>query len=168
MAVIIPGNPGVIQGKLMGLTVNGNFVECETSCDFNCDVEMLPASAVTSGRWKEFIPGIRSWTMSVNMNLLLSTANLADAKVILNGVLTGEMFALEFRTKTAISPHFIISGNAYVQNQGISAQFAGITTSTVTFQGSGPFTTDFEAFYLIINAMPIVADKPTYIDTTNW
>jgi predicted secreted protein len=165
MASIIPGNPGTIAGKMIGITVGGIFISCETSCDFNCEVEMLPASAVTSGRWKEFIPGIRSWTMSVNMNLLLASAG-SDAKTLLKAVLTGEMLALEFRTRSSISPFLIISGNAFVQSQGISAANAGKATSTVTFQGSGPFITNFEEFYLIINAMPIEADYEIIIDTT--
>lgn len=167
MASLIPGNPGTIAGKMMGITVGGIFISCETSCDFNCEVEMLPASAVTSGRWKEFIAGIRSWTMSVNMNLLLASAG-ADAKTLLNSVLTGEILALQFRTRSSISPYLIISGNAFVQTQSISAAFAGKATSIVTFQGTGPFTTDFEEFWLIINSMPAPSDKPFVVDTTNW
>lgn len=168
MAVVVPGNPGVIKGSLIGIKVDGNFINCETSCDFNCEIEMLPASAVTSGRWKEVIPGLRSWTMSVNMNLLLATV-AADVKSILMGaLLTGDKVFLDFSTKTAISPLLSISGYAYPQTIGISAPGQGIATSTITFQGSGPFTTQVEQFYLIINAQPIEDDKPVYIDTTEW
>lgn len=164
---LIPGNPGVIRGALIGLTINGQFVSCETSCDFKFDVEMLPASASTSGRWKEFIAGIRSWSMTVNGNLLLATVG-ADIKTVLNAVLTGEEVALEFRTRGGISPYLIISGQALPQTGGISAPSSGNASWNITFQGTGPFECDFEQFWLIINAMPIQDDKDVYIDTTQW
>lgn len=167
MADLIPGYPGVVPGKLLGVQVGNNFVSCETQCDFNCTVDMLAASAVTSGRWKEFIPGMRGWTVTVNMNLLLATQN-ADVKTILAQIETGEKVGISFCTRNGISPHMIISGFAYPQTVGISGPGAGLATATVTFQGTGPTTLDFEEFWLIINAMPAPADKPNIVDTTNW
>lgn len=167
MADLIPGYPGIVPGKLLGVQVGNSFVSCETSCDFNCTVDMLPASAVTSGRWKEFIPGMRGWTVTVNANLLLAT-QAADVKTVMSAIETGELMGISFATRTGISPHMIISGFAYPQTVSISAPVTGLATSTITFQGNGPTTLDFEEFWLIINAMPANSDKPIYIDTTNW
>lgn len=165
--LILPGNPGPIRGALIGLKINGNFVSCETSCEFTFDVDMLAASAPTEGRWKSFIPGLRSWKMTVNMNLLLGSVG-ADIKTVLMAVMLGDAVDLQFRTNISISPYLIISGTAYPTTGGITAPGKGNATANVTFQGSGPFVCDFEQFYLIINAMPATDDKPIYIDTTQW
>lgn len=162
MADVIPGNPGTIRGALVGLRINGEYVSCETNCEFNFDVEMLAASAVTSGRWKEFIAGIRSWGMTVDGNLLLASVG-ADIKTVLSAVLTGEMVELEFRTRGTIAPFFVIAGTALPQSGSITAPGTGKAVWNVVFQGSGPFTVDIEEFWLIINAQPIEADYPTII-----
>lgn len=167
MADLIPGYPGIVPGKLLGVQVGNSFISCETSCDFNCTVDMLPASAITSGRWKEFIPGMRGWTVTVNANLLLAKQD-SDVKVVLQAIESGAKMGISFSTRGGVSPHLIISGFAYPQTVGISAPNTGLATSTITFQGTGPTTLDFEEFWLIINAMPAPSDKPVYIDTTNW
>lgn len=167
MADLIPGYPGIVPGKLLGVQIGNSFVSCETSCDFNCTVDMLPASAVTSGRWKEFIPGMRGWTVTVSANLLLAKQN-ADVKMVLQAIESGAKMGISFSTRGGVAPHLIISGFAYPQTAAISAPVSGLATSTITFQGTGPTTLDFEEFWLIINAMPATADKPYIVNTTNW
>lgn len=128
-----------IKGDLIGLNINGVDVSCETSCEFSFEVDMRAASAIKSGRWKEVIPGVRSWQMSVNANMVLEAAG-ADATTVLNAVLTGEIMTLRFRTKDSILPEFVIVGEAYVASGGISASVATTATWNTTFIGSGPFT----------------------------
>lgn len=162
MPSIIPGNPGTIRGALIGLRINGQYVSCETSCEFSFEREMKSASSITSGGWKEFIGGIRGWAMTVNGNLLLKTVG-ADIKTVLNAFILGDTVELEFRTRGTIAPYLIISGTAFPQSGGITAAGTGKANWTLSFQGTGPFTTDFEEFYLIINAMPAEADYPLII-----
>lgn len=165
--VILPGYPGVVPGKLLGVQIGNSFVSCETSCDFNCTVDMLAASPVTSGRFKEFIPGMIGWTVTVNANLLLASQQ-ADVKIVLAAIEVGTKMGISFATRGGISPHMIISGFAYPQTVGISAPGTGLATTNIVFQGTGPTTLDFEQFWLIINAMPAPADKDVIVDTTNW
>lgn len=147
------GNPGTIRGALMGLTIGGKFIDCETSCDFNFDIEMVPAASPNSARWADPIPGVRSWTMSVNANLLLA-ASTTNAATVFNGIMTGEKFEIEFRTKPEVSPYFIIKGSAYVQSGSMTAGATGLANWNVTFQGAGPFTTDYEEFWIFIQQGP--------------
>lgn len=163
MADVIPGNPGTVRGALIGVRINGQFVSCETNCEFHVDVDMLPASPPASGRWKSVIPGLRNWTMTVDGNLLLASVG-ADVKTVLNAIITGELVELEFRTRTGIAPYLIIAGNGYPQSADITAASTGKAKWNVVFQGDGPFTTDFETFWLIINSMPIEADYPIIIN----
>lgn len=156
------GHLGTVSGKLIGLTINGEFVSCETSCSFNFDVEMINTSPIDNGRWREVIPGVRSWSMSVDGNLLLRTVG-ADIKTVLNAVLTGEEVNLEFRTKGTISPSLVISGRAIPASGGISAPRTKATWN-IEFVGNGAFEVDVEEFWLLINNMPIDNDYQTIVD----
>lgn len=169
MAIIDGAVTGAVNGALIGLRVNGDFISCETSCSFNFDVDMMPASSVVSGRWAENIPGVRSWTMTVDMNLLLVSVG-ADIKTVLNAVLTGESVELEFRTRLGISPEVIISGMAYPRTGGITAPSRGKATANVEFVGNGSFNVSIEEFWLIINNMPIDNDYQTTVemDWSDW
>jgi predicted secreted protein len=135
-----------IKGDLIGLNVNGVDIACETSSDFSFEVDMRAASAIKSGRWKEVIPGIRSWQMSVNANLLLASAG-AGATDILNAVLTGEIMVLRFKTRDSIVPEFIIVGEAYVSNGSVSASVGTNANWNATFTGSGPFSIGDASLY---------------------
>lgn len=154
--------PG-IAGRLIGIAANGTFFACETASEFNCSADMLPATSPLSGRWKEFLPGNRSWTMTVNQRLL--SDSVQDAKSMLHVLFSGLPVYLQFRTRTGINPEMIIYGNAYPQAINFSAPAQGMAHTQITFQGSGPVNTNFEDFDLIIDQMPPEADWPLIIDT---
>lgn len=154
--------PG-IAGRLIGLSANGDFFACETSSEFNCTADMLPATSPLSGRWKEFIPGNRTWTMAVNQKLLLESVQ--DAKSMLHVIFSGLPVYLQFRTKMGVEPEMIIYGSAYPQSVNFSAPGQGAATTQISFQGTGPVNTNFEDYDLIIDQMPPEADWPIIVDT---
>lgn len=154
-----------VKGSLIGLKINGQFVSCETGCEFNFQRNLLAASAKEKGRWKEFVAGSRNWSMSVNGNLLMQSVG-ADIKTVLQALLDGEEVTVEFKTRSAVVPSLSISGTAIPQTGGIAGPSSGKASWNLTFQGTGPFETNFELFALIINAMPPEAEWPTIIDTT--
>lgn len=154
---------GGIAGRLLGLQVNGVFISCEVACTFNFQADMLPASAVDSAGWKEFIMGIRSWTMSVD-GQLLAEATGADFKTILNSFFTRIPILLTWGTRPSALTQMSISGNALVASGAATGPSKGPATWNVSFQGSGALTTSFEDFSLIIDAMPSSADYPTIVD----
>lgn len=167
---IIPGYyNGNIEGRLIGVKMNSQFFKCETGCTFGYDVEMLPASSVSSGYYEESIPGKISWTMTVNGNLSLAALPYHDFGHILEKVQDRERVYLEMVTRTGINPYFSIAGWAWPQNGGIDAQATGNATWNNSFKGDGEFVTDWNQFGgLIINAMPADANKPYIVDTTGW
>lgn len=152
-----------IKGTLLGLKINGAFVSCETSCDFTTDVEMLQASSVSAGRWAEFVAGLRKWSVNVSGNLLLEAVG-ADAKTILNAIDSGLPVYLQFSTRASASSQFVLSGAALPQNIGINAPAQGNANWTAAFQGTGPLTTNFEDYNLLIDAMPAEADYPIIVN----
>lgn len=153
-----------IAGRLIGLQVNGIFISCEISCTFNFQAEMLPASAIDSAGWKEFIAGIRSWSMTVDGQLLAEAVG-ADFKTIFNTFFSRLPVLLIWGTRPSAVTQLSISGSALLASGSTTAPNKGSSTWNVVFQGTGALTTSFEDFSLIIDAMPAVADYPVIVDT---
>lgn len=130
-----------IRGKIIGFTLNGKKTQCEISSDFSFDVEMRNASAVTSGRWKEVIPGLRSWQMSVNANLLKNATGTGYID-ILNLLLNGTVANVQWATDDG---DFVISGTAYLSGGGSNAPLTGTSQWNATFIGSGAIEVNGEA-----------------------
>lgn len=155
-----------ISGQLIGLNINGAFVSCETACQFNFENDMLPSSAVDSGGWKEFVYGIRSWTMSVNGNLLLEAVS-SDIKAIITTCLMQQLpVFLQFSTRPSSTIKLILSGTGLAATGSIAAPAKGNANWTVSFNGTGALQTTYVDLALLIDAMPAEADYPIVLDTT--
>lgn len=152
-----------IAGRLLGLQVNGVFISCEVSCDFNFQADMLPASAIDSAGFKEFIAGLRSWTMSVSGQLLAEAVG-ADFKTILNSFFTRLPVLLIWGTRPSATTQMSISGSGLLASGSATGPSKGAATWNVVFQGTGILETSFEDFMLIIDAMPPEADYPVIVD----
>jgi predicted secreted protein len=155
---------GAISGSLIGLKVNGAFVSCELSCEIQLDVEMLPATNPTSARWKEFIQGVRGWTMSVNAGLLLEAVPSDIKAIITTGYIRGLPMYIEFSTRASASIQMILSGACVFQNANITAPAQGGASYNVSFQGTGALSTHYHDYDLLIDAMPSEADYPITLE----
>lgn len=156
----------VIKGNRINLSFNGLNISCQTSCELSFDAEMIGASSVSSGRWKEFVQGIRGWAFNVNANVLKNSLSGADYKNVLAAYFSGQRVLMEMKSTTGELNELTFSGYVLVGSGAISAGNAGAATWNGTFQGTGPLTSNLEDFGLIINAMPIEADYPIIFQTT--
>lgn len=152
-----------IPGRLLGLQTGGVFISCEIACTFNFQVAMLAASAIDSGGWAEFISGLRSWTVSVDGQLLAEAVG-ADFKTILNAVYSRQPIFLVIGTRPSATTQMTVSGSALPVSGSFSGPGKGVATWTALFQGTGKPTTSFQDYALIIDAMPAIADYPTIVD----
>jgi predicted secreted protein len=147
-----------MPGNLLGLNINGSFISCETSCEFSFDAEMRGASPILAGRWKEVIPGIRSWSISLNAAMLLQAAG-SNVLTVLNAFMTGEELTLRFSVKNFAVSDFVLSGKAFVQSGTISAPVNSGASWNTVLTGSGAFSIgdqgSFIAQYGYINVDPI-------------
>jgi predicted secreted protein len=155
-----------IKGNRINVSFNGLNISCQTACELNFDSEMIGASSVSSGRWKEVVQGLRSWTMNVNANLLKANNTGADIRNVIQAYMSGQRVFMEMKSTTGELIELTFSGYVLVQGGGISAGSSGLATWNGVFQGTGPLTTNVEDFGLIINAMPIEATYPIIYDTT--
>jgi len=128
-----------MSGNLLGVKIKNEFISCEISCELNFETDMRAVSSIASGRWKDFIPGLRSWNVNVNAAMLLRMAG-TGINTILNAFITGEKMDIEFSTKRLDLPNFIIRGQVYVQSGSISGSVNSLANWNTILQGSGPFT----------------------------
>lgn len=152
-----------IAGKLLGLQVGGLFISCEVSCNFNFQVAMLPASAVDSEGWVEFIAGLRSWSVQVDGQLLAEAVG-ADFKTILNAVFLRQQVLLIIGTRPSATTQMSIRGMALPSSGSFTGANKGSATWTTTFTGTGAPVASFEDFGIIIDAMPPESDYPIIYD----
>lgn len=151
-------------GKFLGIKVNGAFISCETSCTVNFDIEMLPATAPDSGGWKEFIYGIRGWTVTVNANLILAPV-AADVKgIITSGLVNRLPIFVAFSTRPSVDIQMVFSGACLLQGGNITAPAKGNANWTCTFQGTGELDIQYTDFALLIDALPSLADYPVIVN----
>lgn len=150
------------QGKLIRVKINGEYIPCEISCSITINQETLQVTNNNQGRAKSFIRGYYDWSVSLETK---TSANSLDSSSIglINKILQDGDGVIEFEMVAGgdgFSNPFIISGEAIPTQVGINSNSTGSATTPITLQGSGELTVDFDAFALIINAMPIEADKP--------
>lgn len=131
-----------MPGNVLGLEINGDFVSCETSCEMSFENDLLPASSITSGAWKEYIPGVKSWSVTVNAGMLLRMAG-TGLNTILNAFLTGQLMGIRIATKYDDElPSFAIVGNVRLRTGGFSAAVNSLANWNATLEGDGPFTAE--------------------------
>lgn len=152
-----------VQGMLMGVSLGGVAVQCETEADFSYTIDMLPATNPSEGRWRRFIPGVQTWNVTVNGNLLLESLG-ADFKTLVESAKNGERLLLRFGTITGVEPAYGIEGYVYPSNLVLGATNTDLATWTVTFQGDGAFETTGDMF----SAMAVQSSQwPDLIETEN-
>lgn len=152
------------SGNLIGLIVNGAFVSCETSCTINFNQNMIPSSAIDSGGWSEFVAGIRSWTISVNGNLLLEAVGSDIKALIQSGYINQHVMFAQFSTRPSSDIQLQFSGAVLFNTASITAASTGVANWTCALQGNGKLTATYNDFPLLIDAMPAEADYPIIID----
>lgn len=152
------------SGNLLGLQIDGQFIACEMSCDFNWENEILPASPKIEGRWDEGIYGARSWSVSVSAAVLFKTVGYGLPQV-LNAFMLGNKMLISFRTKfNEDLPTFNITGWVLVQGGGISASAYTNSNWTANLKGNGPFVIEYNN---TINILTTDAAHTTGLETGN-
>lgn len=127
-----------MDGKLIGLKIDGEFVPCETNCAIKMSNEQLDASGEHNGNWKHWIEGYKSWNMSVNAKLMKSTSPAGFAKIFKKNLLPNQMYEVIIASKN--NSDLILKGNAKIQDLDMSAEVDTKANYNINFIGTGALT----------------------------
>lgn len=152
------------SGRLIGVQVQGSFISCEISATINFSQEMIPAAAIDSGRWAEFIAGLRSWGISVNGGLLLEAVGADIKTILLTNYFDKIPIFVMFSTRPTATLELVFSGSALFANGDITAPSVGTASWNVQLQGNGPLTAKMQDYSLLIDAMEPQDDWPILVD----
>lgn len=162
---------GVIEGKFLGMNIDGQWTPCEISCSIRMENELLIASSETKGNWRSYIEGYKGWSMSVNGRLLINNLSSSFNNIFLKNILAQQTFQVLIGTYVGSEGDvIIIKGTARIQDLDLIANVESKAEYNINFLGDGPLTqVEFEEFLqLIINANPIGAAHPIIYDTRSW
>lgn len=153
-----------IEGRAIGIRIGNDFVPCETSCSLQFEVDKLSTSSNLTGSWRTHRNGYKSWSMSVDGKLLVSSMNGSFNRLLL-AFLNDEPLTVYMSNRNPNGQPFVIWGNATIKNGSLEAPNVGKATWNVVFEGNGALNSDIQEFWEILNAMPYDADKPTVVYT---
>lgn len=77
-----------MNGRIIGLKIDDEFVPCETACDISFDGERISIASKENGNWRKSIPGYRSWKATVNGKFEID-ASPAGAIALMQAITNG-------------------------------------------------------------------------------
>lgn len=134
---------GVLNGRLMRLTIAGEKLIHETECSIDISVEVRDtASKDIPEGWADGETGQKSWTSSIS-GLFSYDDTIgdpgearADAEAFFDAVAAGSKVAVEFLT--GVSGDIKFTGDAIVTAVNYSFPNNENATYSITLQGAGP------------------------------
>ena len=106
-----------------------------TNCSFEVSVDQTNVTSATSAWFKEFKPDTASWTINCDG---LITLNDWDYKDMLDTQLSRAAIVVRFAVGTSTT--YTIQGTANIESVSIAAPVEGISTYSISLQGTGAYT----------------------------
>lgn len=125
-----------MNGRIIGISIDGEFVPCETGCSISIDGEMIPTSSHENGNWRQSIAGYRSWKVSVNGNLEINSSPAGTMELI-KAIKNGSVLELIMTMRVSNAQVFVAQGRARATNITIDAPSSGAATWSGSFDGQG-------------------------------
>ena len=97
---------------------------------------MIDITTRNSQGFKEILPGVRSWGITVAG--LVAYDDAAGFMTLLQGPINKAVFSVKFTT--GIATDFFLSGNAYVTTISQTAPDNGVSKFTSSLEGTGALT----------------------------
>jgi predicted secreted protein len=106
-----------------------------TNCSFEVSVDQTNVTSATSAWFKEFKPDTASWSLTCDG---LITLNDWDYKDMLDTQLSRTAIVVRFAVGTNTT--YTIQGTANIESVSIAAPVEGISTYSISLQGTGAYT----------------------------
>lgn len=148
-----------VPGKLIGVRINGQWVDCQTDAKLNITVKTTDdtlckpdGDALTPDNsipWQTRTADSRDWNVTYSSQMLHdSLKGTNNGQNILKLLLDGNVYItdMEFATatgQTASAEDMIISGACIITSFTLNAPEAGAATFDNTLTGNGPLTYSF-------------------------
>lgn len=156
-----------LQGRVYGISVGGNFVNCEISCSLDVQREMINKSGSHGGSARFYRPSYYSWSISVDAKTVISVLS-GSFNNLLKAQLAGTELDVYLMARVSNVQEINIGGKVLIPNLNVTFPNTGSSTFTTTFQGTGPLNVDVQELFNIINQMPYDDPKDLIIDANTW
>ena len=131
----------VVNAKDVVVKLNDIVVGCAKSAKFDITREMDEATCSASGSYKEFSPGLISWTGSFDSvfrdYVSAETATNITIDNLMDMLVEGALVTVEYGRKAAGSTATRYSGSAYISGISYNQPDKGPLTWSANYQGSG-------------------------------
>lgn len=156
-----------MEGRLYGLSINGDFVNCELSCDLTVTRDMVNKSGSYGGASRQYRYGYYNWSITLEAKSIISTLS-GSFNNILSAQLAGQELDVYIMARVSNIQEVSIGGKVLIPNFNLTFPNTGSSRYSVTFQGNGDLNVDIEEFWNIVNSMPYNANKDIILDTNTW
>ena len=110
-----------------GSVIGGTSTSAERSNELNTSCETIEVSSPTQGIWRNFIPGRKDWSLTVNW-LVPAVGNITEA------LKTGTCYTLSFKDR---SGNTLLSGDAICKQCRITSTRGNLVQGSFSFIGNG-------------------------------
>lgn len=121
-----------INGNNVLIYRNGTAIAGTISNEIQTGAELIEISSPTSGQWKEYITGRKSWSVNVSY-LILANNGVRD---LLN---VGTSYTLKIRGRNATDDTGVV-GTGILKSCKITATRGNLVQGSFTFQGTSSLT----------------------------
>lgn len=117
-----------IRGNNILIYKNGSAIAGVITDEIQVGAELIEIGSPTSGQWKDFIVGRKSWSVSVSY-LVLTNGHITDLLAV------GNSYTLTIRPRS--SGALVVSGTAILKTCKITATKGNLAQGSFQFQGTG-------------------------------
>ncbi len=130
----------VINGKDVIVFIGDLPIFCGKDCTFSEDKEIIPASTVTSGVWKEFRLRKRSWAVQVNGLTKINNTDGQQDYFDLIGSTALDVKDVRITFTDLDSNIKTIEGNGYIEKSSITGPATAFAEPSLLIAGDGLYT----------------------------
>ena len=136
----ISGSQILIQSDLSGSTTTGVPMAAATNAVLNVNQETIDVPNKESSGRKEFINGVKSWTMDCEAYALADGVDTNDSQNAIASLQAGTKIYIEFRDASAQAASKKYTGYGYITSISQTGAVNEWSTYSMSVQGTGQLT----------------------------
>jgi predicted secreted protein len=129
--------------KQLFVSLDSSIVAYATDYSLKADGNMIEVTSFASGAFKEFLPGIKEWSIDCNGLVTLTSGDTSrGSDYLVNKFLTlpDASLLVSLSPTSDISANHYLQGVAYLKSFSQTGKVGGDVTFSASFQGTGVLT----------------------------